>query len=82
MYVRVSKAGPDGGYDPGKVTSVESAGLCVDPAMTFAAVIFPDGPRLGAAGGKTGRIRIRGRLAEPDNDAAVHAGLGNMDVAL
>ena len=41
VYVRVGSAGPDGGYDPGKVTSIELLGCRGLLAMTFAAVIFP-----------------------------------------
>ena len=51
--------------------------------MTFAAVTVPvTCPGLRALRRKAGRINISGRLAQPDDDAAVHAGLADVDMGL
>src|SRR5215510_16498495 len=55
----------------------------IDPAMTLAVVIVPDTlPLLRARWRRTRRIRIGCRLAQKDDDAAVHAELADMDVRL
>jgi hypothetical protein len=83
MHVRVGGAGPDRGDDLGEITGREllrGHAPCDD-------VVGCDspghGPTLRTLGGLASRIQERrGRVAKPDDDAAVNAQLGDMDVGL
>jgi hypothetical protein len=81
MHVDVGGAGPDSTDDLGEITSRELLG-CVAPGYDVCSRDVPGdgaGLRAGLGPGWTG---IRRRAAQPDDDAADHAQLADVDVGL
>ena len=80
--VRVGRASPDGGNHGCKVPRRQLLAARRSGDNVGRRDRSRDAPLLRALRRKTGRIRIGRRLAQKDDDAAVHAQLANMDVGL
>ena len=84
VYVRICSTGADERDDRCEITSVELL-ICHGPSYDVRGRDRPGeviGPRVARMGGSRDGTRIGRGLTKPDDDAAVHAWLSDMDVGL